>query len=106
MHKLDQIVCFLCGLVFTSNSKYDYHMSTHDVAKQKKCQYCDRLFLSEAKMKIHERIHTGERPYLCTVCGQGMYRKKKVLIYSAKCNMFPRQMNLNSKFYIIFNILT
>lgn len=62
--------CKICGKVFPSLTRMQYHVNRHSWKRDKVCKFCPKAFFREAVLKIHMRSHTNERPYICEVCAK------------------------------------
>ncbi|XP_053623374.1 zinc finger protein 33A-like [Plodia interpunctella] len=62
--------CTECPQTFTSQSRYDEHMSTHDDGELYQCRTCSKAFQSKTGLLNHIRIHIAskKRTYKCAVC--------------------------------------
>jgi len=75
-----QIRCELCGKNFTKQSRLQAHIdSIHKNIRNFKCPHCDKAFKTKIHLDNHLLQHTGEKPFHCNQCGEN-FRHKLSLI--------------------------
>ena len=75
-----QIRCELCGKNFTKQSRLQSHIdSIHKDIRKFHCPHCDKSFKAKPHLENHLLQHTGGRPFQCKECGDS-FRHKLSLI--------------------------
>ena len=75
-----QIRCELCGKNFTKQSRLQSHIdSFHKDIRKFQCTHCDKAFKAKIHLENHFLQHSGERPHKCDECGD-TFRHKLSLV--------------------------
>jgi len=76
----EQIRCELCGKHFTKQSRLQSHIDLfHKDIRKFECSQCDKTFKTKIHLENHLLQHSGERPYKCETCGD-RFRHKLSLV--------------------------
>ncbi|KAK7089692.1 zinc finger protein 721-like [Littorina saxatilis] len=65
-----KLPCADCGKVFSDQSNFDQHMSSHRGVKPYSCTQCGKSFTEACSLKRHTRLHTGQNLCRCLHCGR------------------------------------
>ncbi|XP_063218016.1 zinc finger protein 714-like isoform X2 [Bacillus rossius redtenbacheri] len=74
-HENRQVMCELCGKVFTNNYALIMHRKIHARVRSHKCPVCGRTFMYRKDLTRHHNIHTCTRRYKCSECEVAFGRK-------------------------------
>lgn len=73
--ELDDLICDVCGNVFSSKGNLKAHKLVHSNEKPHKCKVCQKTFRQAVHLAEHEKTHGNEFPYQCIPCGK-QYKAK------------------------------
>ena len=59
------IKCDYCDETFNESWKYETHIETHGIWKNKKCEICGKGFYLEWRLKQHVNIHKNQNTKNC-----------------------------------------
>ncbi|XP_067615413.1 transcription factor Ouib-like [Eurosta solidaginis] len=68
--EMANIMCEICGNIYTKRSLLNMHMRRHMAEKPFACEICSKAFACPSEISRHMRVHTGEKPYACKYCGR------------------------------------
>ena len=75
-----QIRCELCGKNFTKQSRLQSHIdSIHKDIRKFSCPHCDKAFKAKPHLENHLLQHTGGRPWQCKECGDSFRHKLSMI---------------------------
>lgn len=93
IHKAKEIICDLCGLLFTTKFVCKEHiMKIHIRGKTHRCVKCSKLFYDNTKLKLHLLSHAKVGQYECTECEEPTYFKDRVAFKTHE--YFKHELNL------------
>lgn len=67
---LKDLMCDLCGNVFSSKGNLKSHKLIHTDEKRFECKVCRKRFRQAVHLTEHEKTHENEFPYRCLPCGK------------------------------------
>ncbi|XP_058838015.1 zinc finger protein 578-like [Topomyia yanbarensis] len=62
--------CGICGRTFPTRTRLEIHELTHSNERKHGCDVCSKTYKSAVALKVHKRIHTQEKPFKCPKCGE------------------------------------
>lgn len=73
--KKKNVVCNVCGKVFSEVYNLKVHFKIHTGEKNFVCDICNKAFVTKFNLINHYRIHTGEKPFVCNICNKAFNQK-------------------------------
>lgn len=73
IHKSKDILCQLCGKLFSTKSSLgQHHIRVHSktLVKSHACEVCGKRFDRLSKLSLHRTIHSKDKNLLCDICGK------------------------------------
>merc|ERR1719322_1172271 len=63
--------CYVCDKTYADRYSLRYHLRTHGIGRQIRCEYCNKSFSKPSRLEAHVKSnHHNIRNYPCTVCGK------------------------------------
>ena len=77
-----QIRCELCNKSFPKPSRLQAHINAfHKNIRKFNCDKCDKTFKTRIHLENHNLLHTGERPHKCEECGEHFRHKMSLVAH-------------------------
>ncbi|QQP56488.1 Zinc finger protein 234like, partial [Caligus rogercresseyi] len=68
-HKNDQTKCYICDKLYADRYSLRYHLRTHGIGRQIRCEYCNKSFSKPSRLDSHVKSHHNNiRDFKCSVC--------------------------------------
>ena len=68
-HKGQETKCYICDKTYADRYSLRYHLRTHGIGRQIRCEYCNKSFSKPSRLEAHVKSnHQNIRNYPCTVC--------------------------------------
>jgi uncharacterized Zn-finger protein len=78
-----QIRCELCNKSFPKPSRLQAHVNTfHKDIRNFSCSGCDKTFKTRLHLENHFLQHTGEKPFKCETCGESFRHKVSLVAHT------------------------
>ena len=117
-HKGQETKCYICDKSYADRYSLRYHLRTHGIGRQIRCEYCNKGFSKPSRLEAHVRAqhdnirdfdclqcgkkfktrvhlinharrHSGERPFSCSVCSD-RFRHKASLVAHMRSHVGSR----------------
>ena len=109
-HKGQETKCYICDKTYADRYSLRYHLRTHGIGRQIRCEYCNKSFSKPSRLEAHVksnhqnirnypcsvcekafktqvhlenhfRQHSGEKPFSCAVCGDSFRHKASLVTH-------------------------
>jgi uncharacterized Zn-finger protein len=112
-HRGQEPKCYVCSKHYADRYSLRYHLRTHGIGRQIRCEYCNKAFSKPSRLAAHVRSHhknirdfacpscdkafktrvhltnhyrqhSGEKPFECPVCQERFRHKASMISHSRK----------------------
>ena len=64
-----ELVCYVCKKSYSDRYSLRYHLRTHGIGRQIRCELCGKNFTKQSRLTAHiDSIHNNIRPFPCPHC--------------------------------------
>ena len=68
-HQAQELVCYVCKKSYSDRYSLRYHLRTHGIGRQIRCELCGKNFTKQSRLTAHiDSIHNNIRPFPCPHC--------------------------------------
>ena len=62
-------MCYVCKKSYSDRYSLRYHLRTHGIGRQIRCELCGKNFTKQSRLTAHiDSIHNNIRPFPCPHC--------------------------------------